>query len=77
MPSMGPAQVCDFKSVVHIEHLFTFQAELQYLDWTDLGRYIQALQASREHLLSDASYLRILHQQHLLPVKGESKKEAG
>ena len=52
-------------------------AELQYLDWSDLNRYLQTLQANRDHLINDASYLRILYQQHLLPSKGESKKEAG
>ncbi|KIP06398.1 hypothetical protein PHLGIDRAFT_128310 [Phlebiopsis gigantea 11061_1 CR5-6] len=51
-------------------------AELQYLDWSDLSRYLQALHTTRDHLINDASYLRILHQQQLLPSKGESKKES-
>lgn len=56
--------------------LLSFTADLQYLDWADFNRYIQALEDSREHLVNDASYLRVLHQQHLLPVKGESKKHS-
>ena len=56
--------------------LTSYSADLQYLDWSDLGRYIRELQQSSEHLVNDPSYLRILHQRHLLPVKGEAKKEA-
>ncbi|EKM52689.1 uncharacterized protein PHACADRAFT_101069 [Phanerochaete carnosa HHB-10118-sp] len=52
-------------------------ADLQYLDWADFNKYLQALQAAREHLVNDASYLRVLHQQQLLPVRGEAKKDAG
>ncbi|GJE92911.1 U3snoRNP10 and BP28CT domain-containing protein [Phanerochaete sordida] len=51
--------------------------DLQYLDWSDFNRYIQAVHASHEHLVNDASYLRILHQQQLLPVRSEPKKDAG
>ncbi|KAI0092311.1 armadillo-type protein [Irpex rosettiformis] len=50
---------------------------LQYLDWPDFCRYIQALQQSRQHLLNDASYLTLLHQQLLVAVKSDGKKEAG
>ncbi|KAJ3530702.1 hypothetical protein NM688_g7673 [Phlebia brevispora] len=50
--------------------------DLQYLEWSDLCRYVQALQASRQHLSNDAAYLRILHQQHLAPVALEPKKES-
>lgn len=51
--------------------------ELQYLDWSDLSKYVHALHNVKEHLANDASYLRVFHQQHLLTVKSEGKKEAG
>ena len=50
-------------------------AELQYLEWSDLCKYVLALQASREHLLNEGAYLRVLHQQHLGLDKLDSKKE--
>ena len=52
-------------------------AELQYIEWSDLCRYVQTVAAAREHLLNDASYLRVLHQQYLTTIKSDSKKEAG
>lgn len=50
---------------------------LQYLDWADLSKYIQALGDAREHILNDASYLAIFHQHHLAAPKWEPKRESG
>ena len=50
---------------------------LQYLDWADLSRYVQALGEAHEHILNDASYLSIFHQQHLIISKRDSKKDSG
>ncbi|KAK7688534.1 hypothetical protein QCA50_008072 [Cerrena zonata] len=50
---------------------------IQYLDWADLSKYIQALGDTHEHILNDASYLSIFHQQHLIVSKRDSKKESG
>ncbi|TCD67119.1 snoRNA-binding rRNA-processing protein utp10 [Steccherinum ochraceum] len=50
---------------------------LLYLDWSDLTRYIQALASSMDHLLNDATYLGVFHQQLLNPVKTDNKKDAG
>ena len=50
---------------------------LQYLDWADLSRYVQALGEAHEHILNDASYLGIFHQQHLIVSKRDSKKDSG
>ncbi|KAI0692328.1 hypothetical protein BC835DRAFT_1416622 [Cytidiella melzeri] len=51
-------------------------ADLQYLDWPDFCKYVQALHHSRQHLLNDPNYLHTLHQQLLVVLKTDSKKEA-
>ncbi|KAI0790983.1 hypothetical protein C8Q75DRAFT_805854 [Abortiporus biennis] len=51
-------------------------SSLQYVDWSDFTRYIQALAESRDHFLHDPTYLRVVHQQFSVH-KGDSKKEIG
>lgn len=68
--------VRDFVWPILVWGLITRVAELQYLEWSDFCRYVQALHASREHILNDPAYLRILHQQHLAAVAFEPKKDS-
>ena len=52
-------------------------ADLQYLEWADFCRYIQTLHVNREQLLTDASYLAVVHQQSLATNGSDAKKESG
>ncbi|KDQ54552.1 hypothetical protein JAAARDRAFT_135194 [Jaapia argillacea MUCL 33604] len=50
--------------------------QLQYLDWDDVGRYVQALAAHGDHFVSDPAYIRTFHQSHLGRAGSESRKES-
>lgn len=50
--------------------------KLQYLDWNDFRKYVQALHESRSYLLHDSSYITSLHEQHLACSKLDSKKQS-
>ncbi|KAF4611649.1 hypothetical protein D9613_003824 [Agrocybe pediades] len=49
---------------------------LQYLDQEDLKRYLSALVEHRDHFANDASYLKVLHEQHLNRSKTDKKRDA-
>lgn len=51
-------------------------ASLQYLDWSDLGKYLQILSEHRDHLGKDAAYASLLHHEFLVPSRAEGKKDA-
>jgi U3 small nucleolar RNA-associated protein 10 len=46
------------------------------VDWPDLGRYLAALVAQRDHVTGSSSYLLHFHAEHLTKAKGEGKKES-
>lgn len=48
---------------------------LQYLDQDDLKRYLGYLTAHQQHYVQDPTYLRVVHAEHLKPVKGDRKKD--
>ncbi|RPD60690.1 hypothetical protein L227DRAFT_501246 [Lentinus tigrinus ALCF2SS1-6] len=52
-------------------------AKLQYLDWADLRKYMQAIAENRNNLLHDPDFLQVFHREHVMLHKGESKKTAG
>ncbi len=68
--------VSDFVWIIVLWELIIRAADLQYLEWSDFCRYVQALQASKEHILNDPDYLRVFHQQHLAAVAFEPKKDS-
>ncbi|KAF9553866.1 hypothetical protein CPC08DRAFT_672807 [Agrocybe pediades] len=49
---------------------------LQYLDQEDLKRYLSTLVEHRDHFANDASYLKVLHEQHLSRSKTDKKRDA-
>ncbi|KAH8112066.1 hypothetical protein DFH11DRAFT_1788270 [Phellopilus nigrolimitatus] len=51
-------------------------ATLQYLDWSDEGKYLMLLSEHRDHLINDAEYLISLHYEYLSSSKAENKKDA-
>ncbi|KAH9920883.1 armadillo-type protein [Epithele typhae] len=52
-------------------------AQLQYLDWTDVQKYLVALAEIRDPIVHDAEYLQAFHHEHLAQRKGDPKKLAG
>ncbi|CAA7262090.1 unnamed protein product [Cyclocybe aegerita] len=48
---------------------------LQYLDQSDLKRYLNDLVGHRDHFANDASYLKVFHEQYLGRAKSEKKKD--
>ncbi|CCM00706.1 uncharacterized protein FIBRA_02746 [Fibroporia radiculosa] len=50
---------------------------LQYADLTDLRRYFHSLGETHDHLVQDANYLKVFHQQNLTAIKSDNKKNAG
>ncbi|KAJ2923032.1 hypothetical protein H1R20_g14063, partial [Candolleomyces eurysporus] len=49
---------------------------LQYLDQSDLQRYLDALLAHKDHFENDGSYLPIFHSHHLTKASGDKKKDS-
>ena len=56
--------------------LINFPDHLQYLDWSDLQKYVKAMVELLGHYASDSSYIRIFHHQHLKHNQADSKKDA-
>jgi U3 small nucleolar RNA-associated protein 10 len=52
-------------------------ANLQYLEWMDLRKYIGAMVEHRHHLASDAGYIRVFQRQALTRQKSDTKKDTG
>ncbi|KAH9943771.1 hypothetical protein B0H21DRAFT_877669 [Amylocystis lapponica] len=52
-------------------------ASLQYADWTDFRKYMEALADVTTHLIHDGGYLQVLHQEHLAESKTDTKRQAG
>ena len=50
---------------------------LQYLDWADLHKYLQAIAENRDNLMHDPDFLQVFQHEHLTHHKGESKKSVG
>jgi U3 small nucleolar RNA-associated protein 10 len=54
---------------------FSSLEALQYLEQEDSKRYLNALIEHRDHFLTDPSYLRIFHEQHLIRDKSDKKRD--
>lgn len=50
--------------------------DLQYLEQEDSKQYLNALIEHRDHFLTDPSYLRVFHEQHLIRGKSDKKRDA-
>jgi U3 small nucleolar RNA-associated protein 10 len=53
-----------------------FSESLQYLDQSDLQRYLDALLAHKDHFENDGSYLPVFHSHHLTKASGDKKKDS-
>lgn len=53
-----------------------FSENLQYLDQSDLQRYLDALLAHKDHFENDGSYLPVFHSHHLTKASGDKKKDS-
>ncbi|KAJ7756261.1 hypothetical protein B0H16DRAFT_696293 [Mycena metata] len=51
-------------------------AKLQYLAQSDLKKYLDGLLAHREHIVLDASYVKVFHVQHLARSNADKKKDS-
>jgi U3 small nucleolar RNA-associated protein 10 len=50
---------------------------LQYLEWSDFGRFVNALDSRREHCINDGNYIRVFAQESLRKLRTDGKKDAG
>ena len=55
---------------------FAYTGALQYLEQEDSNRYLNVLIEHRDHFLTDPSYLKVFHEQHLIRGKSDKKRDA-
>ena len=51
-------------------------ATLQYLDWSDEGKYLSALLEHREHFVRDSEQVGVFHMEQLSTTRAGGKKDA-
>ena len=51
-------------------------ATLQYLDWSDEGKYLSALLEHREHFVRDSEQVGVFHLEQLTTTRAGGKKDA-
>lgn len=67
-----------FPRHIHVDSIiYSIIGGLQYLDWSDFGRYVSSLHDRREHFINDENYLGVFHQEMLCKGRSDSNKEAG
>jgi U3 small nucleolar RNA-associated protein 10 len=59
-----------------IDRLDDLLVKIQFIDWTDFGRYLGAIVIERDHFAGSEAYLLDFHARYLSKAKGEGKKEA-
>ncbi|KAF8515684.1 armadillo-type protein [Hysterangium stoloniferum] len=49
---------------------------LQYLEWSDFGRFVTTLNSRREHCINDSDYVQVFVQESLCKLRADGKKDA-